>query len=236
LDGKPVALEAYEMLAERYAALIDTKPHNAYYERPATLSLLPDVRGKKVLDAGCGPGVYAEWLTAQGARVVALDVSPKMVQLARERLSDKVEVHLADFRQRLDFEDGLFDLVLSALAMDYVRDWHTVFREFHRLLRTNGHLVMSCGHPFADMLLHPESNYFQVELLHWVWRGFGIPVRMPSHRRPLSAILNPLLEAGFDVERVLEPLPTEEFRQADPEEYEKLTRQPGFLCLRAVRR
>jgi 2-polyprenyl-3-methyl-5-hydroxy-6-metoxy-1,4-benzoquinol methylase len=55
-DTRPIALEAYEELAESYAALVDTKPHNALYERPATLSLLPEVRGKRVLDAGCGPG------------------------------------------------------------------------------------------------------------------------------------------------------------------------------------
>ena len=42
-------------------------------------------------------------------------------------------------------------------------------------------------------------------------------------------------EAGFALERLVEPLPTEEFRQADPEDYEKLSRQPGFLCVRARR-
>jgi ubiquinone/menaquinone biosynthesis C-methylase UbiE len=65
---KPVALEAYRVLAESYATRVDTKPHNAYYERPATLSLLPDVQGRRVLDVGCGPGVYAEWLVEQIGR------------------------------------------------------------------------------------------------------------------------------------------------------------------------
>ncbi len=73
---KPVALAAYEKLAENYAALIDTKPHNAFYERPATLSLLPSVRGKRVLDAGCGPGAYTEILLKRGAKVVGVDVTP----------------------------------------------------------------------------------------------------------------------------------------------------------------
>jgi len=45
--------------------------------------------------------------------------------------------------------------------------------------------------------------------------------------------LNPLLEAGFVLERILEPIPTEQFKQADPKGYEKLSRQPGFLCIRA---
>ena len=55
MDEKPIALEAYEILAEAYASVVDTKPHNAYYERPATLSLLPEVRRKRVLDASA-PG------------------------------------------------------------------------------------------------------------------------------------------------------------------------------------
>lgn len=70
-EEEPIALEAYEKLAERYAALIDTKAENAYYERPATLSLLPDVKGKRVLDAGCGSGLYSEWLLDHGAEVEA---------------------------------------------------------------------------------------------------------------------------------------------------------------------
>ena len=52
----PLAFDAYERLAEAYSERVETKPHNAYYERPATLGLLPDVEGLRVLDAGCGPG------------------------------------------------------------------------------------------------------------------------------------------------------------------------------------
>ncbi|HXG68164.1 MAG TPA: class I SAM-dependent methyltransferase, partial [Blastocatellia bacterium] len=58
-------------------------------------------------------------------------------------------------------------------------------------------------------------------------------VHMPSFRRSLGATLNPLLEAGFRLERILEPKPTEEFKEADPEDYEELSRQPCFLCIRA---
>lgn len=71
MPDPPIALEAYETLADAYAEAIDTKPHNAYYERPATLSLLPEVAGKRVLDAGCGPGAYAEWLLDRGERTRA---------------------------------------------------------------------------------------------------------------------------------------------------------------------
>ena len=237
MSAIPIALNAYETLAERYAALVDVKPHNAFYERPATLSLLPEVKGKRVLDAGCGPGVYSEWLIGRGADVVALDVSPKMVRLAQERLNNKVYVLQADLNQPLDFlQDTSFDIVLSALALDYVKDWGKIFQEFYRVLRLPGHLIFSVGHPFADFTLPGAENYFDTELLEYEWKGFGIPVVMPFYRRPLNALINPLLEAGFALERVLEPTPTEELRYKDPEDYEKLSRQPGFLCLRAVKR
>ncbi len=234
MGKKPIALEAYEALAEAYAALIDTKPHNAYYERPATLSLLPDVHGKQVLDAGCGPGAYAEWLIRHGADVVAFDVSPTMVQLAKERLGTSAQVLEWNLEEPLRFVgDESFDIVLSALALDYVEDWAAVFQEFYRVLRRPGHLVFSIGHPFAEFLLHKSENYFETECVELVWKGFGKEVVVPSYRRPLQAVLNPLIEAGFTLEKILEPTPTEEFKQHEPEEYEELVRNPGFLCIRA---
>lgn len=236
-ESTPVALHAYEELAEAYAARIDTKPHNAYYDRPATLSLLPDVRGKKVLDAGCGPGAYAQWLVDHGAEVVALDVSPKMVGLARQRLGDRATVLQADFGRPLDFLAGAsFDGVLSPLALDYVLDWHAVFREFHRLLRRPGWFVCSVGHPFADFKRHNEGNYFDIELVEEEWHGFGRPWQVRFYRRSLQDLLNPLLDAGFALDRILEPRPTAEFRLADPEGYAELYREPGFLCIRAIKR
>ena len=117
----PTALEAYETLAESYAAGIDSKPENAYYEMPATLSLLPDVKGKRVLDAGCGPGQYAEWLVDRGAIVTAVDASPKMVKLARDRLRGRAVVQQADLSEPLTLPDNSFDIVLCPLVLDHIK-------------------------------------------------------------------------------------------------------------------
>ncbi|MCI0713613.1 MAG: hypothetical protein L0154_25880 [Chloroflexi bacterium] len=58
---------------------------------------------------------------------------------------------------------------------------------------------------------------------------------MKWYRRPLSEVLNPLTDTGFRLDYVLEPLPTEDFKKADPEDYEELMHMPGFLCIRAVK-
>jgi ubiquinone/menaquinone biosynthesis C-methylase UbiE len=235
---QPIAQEAYDELAEAYAAMVDTKPHNAYYERPATLSLLPEVTGKRVLDAGCGPGVYTEWLVAHGAEVLALDANEKMVALAKQRLVGKAQVRQANLEAPLDFlQDGSYDIVLSPLVMDYVKDWEPVLREFYRVLKAAGCLVFSIEHPYMKYATHHlMSNYYKVERVEYIWRGFGKPVTVPSYRRPMSAVVNPLLKVGFSLDLILEPIPTEEFLEKDPEDYEELMRSPGFMCLRALKR
>lgn len=230
-----LARRTYEELAESYAALAPTKPHNAYYERPATLSLLGEVRGKRVLDAGCGPGIYAEALVDRGAEVVGFDASEKMVALAREKLRGRAEVFRANLENPLDrLEDASFDLAVSALAMDYVRDWRPPLSEFRRVLKPGGRLVFSVEHPASTFVRHVyrgEGNYFETEPVGMEWTGFPGRVWMPSYRRPLGVMIGAILEGGFDLVGLVEPRPDERFRQADPENYEKLSRMPGFLCL-----
>ncbi len=234
---QPVAQQAYNQLAEAYAERVDTKAHNAYYERPAMHSLLPDVRGKRILDAGCGPGAYAEWLVAHGALVTSVDANRKMVRLARQRLGDKVKVVQANLESPLDFvEDDTFDLIVAPLVMDYIKDWLSTFQEFHRVLRAGGYLIFSMEHPFGKFYDHRQaSNYFDTELVHFTWRGFGKPVNVPSYRRPLNAVINPLIKAGFTLDVILEPQPTPEFQATEPVEYELLMRNPGFFCIRAIK-
>jgi ubiquinone/menaquinone biosynthesis C-methylase UbiE len=236
-ERKPVAREAYETLADSYSARAPTKPHNAYYERPATLSLLGDIGGKRVLDAGCGPGIYAEELVAMGAdEVVGFDASGRMVELAKERLrGSRAEFRRANLEDPLAWlQDGSFDLVVSALAMDYVEDWGGPLSEFHRVLKPGGKLVFSVEHPtakFVDQVYEGEgSSYFETVLSGMEWRGFETRVWMPSYRRPLGAMVGAILGSGFVFAGMLEPRPDERFRAADPEEYERLCRMPGFLC------
>src|SRR5947208_3677609 len=151
MTDKPIAFDAYEQLADAYAARVDTKDYNAHYEMPAMLSLMPEVAGKQALDAACGPGRYAEWLVQHGAAAVtAFDVSPRMLANARRRLGTSVRIERADLNQTLGFlPDETIDLVVCALALDYVRDWRLPLREFHRALRASGVFIFSMEHPMS---------------------------------------------------------------------------------------
>ncbi len=232
----PIALNAYEQLADAYAERVDTKDYNAYYEMPAMLSLLPRLDGLRALDAACGPGRYAEWMVNHRAEVTAFDLSPRMLAHARRRLGTKAQIERADMTESLTFlADQSFDLVVCALALDYVRDWRQPLREFHRVLTPGGYIVFSMEHPLSDFSLREAGDYFSIERVEYTWRHFGPPVVVPSFRRPLMIVFNELTDAGFSVDRVAEPLPTQEFKAQNPDDYERLMRRPSFLCIRAQR-
>lgn len=222
---------SYDAIADTYAAKVTDAPYNAHYERPAMLDLLPPVDGLHVLDAGCGSGIYAELLADRGARVTGIDGSAAMLEHARRRLAAReVDLRVADLRAPLPFADGGFDGIVSALVLHYLRDWAPALAEFRRVLRPGGWLAFSTHHPAAEALLFKPARYLDVELLEDEWDGVGT-VRF--YRRPVHRIVNDLAEAGFAIERMVEPLPTETFRQRKPEAYEAMLRQPQFLLIRA---
>ena len=232
-DERPLAFDAYEALADGYAERAPTKPFNADLERPATLGLLPEIDGEDVLDAGCGPGITTEELLDRGARVVGVDASPAMLRNARKRVGNRANLLQANLADPLPFADERLDLVYSSLVFDYVRDWESLFAKIARVLRDNGTLVFSAGHPMADVRHFDPDDYFETERVSETWTSFGDPVDVPTYRRPLEAVLNPLVDAGFRLKRFVDAKPTERFREKDPETYERVSRRPTFLCLRA---
>ncbi|HNT19773.1 MAG TPA: class I SAM-dependent methyltransferase [Saprospiraceae bacterium] len=235
--SKEKILAAYEQMAEAYNALVMHKPHNAYYDRPNTLRLLPNVKGKTILDAACGPGVYAEILMDLGALVTGFDLSPKMVDLAIQRNPGRGTFFVHDLSKPLErIGDHSCDIVLCALALHYIEDWSMTIKEFHRVLKSGGVLVISIQHPFYEFNFFKSKKYFEIEPVKCTWRGFGSPVEVHSYRRPLSACLSPLTGNGFYIDELVEPKPSKEFEPLDPKHFRELNEFPAFMCIRAVKR
>ncbi len=230
-------LSAYEEIAEKYNELIDHKPHNAYYDRPNTLELIQEVSGKFILDAACGPGKYAEILISEGARVKGFDISEKMVMLARERNKNQKDFFVHDLSSPFEmFDNETFDAVICALALHYIEDWNFTIKEFCRVLKPNGSLVISIEHPFFEYNYFHSEKYFEIEHVKCTWSGFGKPVEVNSFRRPLSECITPLTENGFYIDKLVEPKPTEEFEKLDPKHYKELNEFPAFMCIRAIKK
>lgn len=221
----------YDVFADEFLDHARDNLYNAHYDRPACLDLLGDVAGRTVLDAACGPGLYAEELAARDADVIGFDQSLRMAELSRERVpSGRFRVH--DLADPLDWlHDESVDLVLFALALEYLDDRTRALREFRRVLRPGGALVLSRQHPTGDWLRH-GGDYFHARVIDEVWsRGW----RVRYWLAPLEQTCEELHEAGFLIERLLEPRPTTAAAEIDREKYERLMREPtGFLAIRAA--
>jgi SAM-dependent methyltransferase len=230
-----IAYDAYEKLAEKYAKIIDVKPHNAEYERPGLLKLIPPVKGRRVLDAGCGTGSLTEWLVNNGAEVIGVDASPHMLEYAKKRIQNRAILKLHDLRESLSFiEDDSLDLVASSLVMHYIDNLGSVFEEFYRILKPGGSMVFSIQHPVTDFVYRPSENYYKVELISYDWTGFiEEPVNVPCYRRPLEGYTEALFNAGFCIDRMTEPKPTERFKDQLPESYYRAMIKPLFMVIKA---
>ncbi len=153
-----------------------------------------DLRGRRVLEIGCGQGAGTESLLhASGAeRVFAFDYDPDQVRRARKRLrrrhSNEFTLFLAD-GERLPFPDNQFDAVVEFAILHHMHDWRQTLREVARVLKPGGLFAYEeflrdfVGHPLTRIfLIHPESGIFTAESFYEGMDDAGL-VRRPKQRR-----------------------------------------------------
>jgi len=181
------------------------------------LQLIGDVKGKRVLEIGCGGGQNSIVLAKKGAIVSGIDFSKNQIAYAK-RLAKKDEVkvhfHVGDMQDLSRFADRTFDLVMTAFSLLYVKNLDKTFAEVHRILKNGGVFVFSEGHPCAEgkLIQHEGQNvyairdYFKRRKVYWDDKlPDGTSVKMFSYHRPLQDYFDALLENGFTIVQYLEP-------------------------------
>lgn len=218
---------------------------NAVEEKPALFSLAPDLSGKAVLDLGCGYGENcAEFKTRGAATVLGVDISEKMLAVAREEHPD-IEFVRADMSD-LSFLKGSYDVVFSSLALHYIEDFAALAKDVYEHLNLGGYFIFSQEHPLTtapiagaswsrdeagNMLHYNLTDYARLGKRSTRWIVDGVE----KYHRTFSEIVNSLVDAGFAIEKMLEPIPTEETIERDPS-WEKHLHKPNFLLIRAAKR
>jgi len=128
-------------------------------EKPVFQKMTGDVRGLRVLDAGCGTGRHALALAAAGAEVTAMDFSEGMLARARaKRGAADVRWIEHDLATSFPFANAGFDLAISCLVLDHIRDLEGVFRELKRVVKNGGFIVTTVMHP-AMMLRGVQARF-----------------------------------------------------------------------------
>ena len=207
-EENKVGADDYDGFAAAYDAENSASLLNAYYERPAMLSLAGDVRGRRILDAGCGSGPLTAALLAQGAQVTGFDGSPAMIELAHRRLGDRVGLLVHDLAQPLPYEDQAFDDVIASLVLHYLEDWSAPLAEIRRVLRPGGRIIASINHPFVRQHFDPDQDYFAIQQYREDYTFAGRPAVLTMWHRPLHQVVKAFVDAGFDLRVVDEPGPS----------------------------
>ena len=183
------------------------------------LKLLGDVKGKDVLEIGCGGGQNAIVLSKWSAKSTGLDISEEQIKYARKlakRERVKVPFYVGNMEDLSMFHNERFDIVLSSCAIGYVENLRKTFQEVFRILRKNGLFVFCVVHPIANrgrVIRYGKrrywgiGNYFDRRRRIWTWKIHGKVAKFYGYHRTIQDYFNLVVTTGFVVEKLLEPEP-----------------------------
>ena len=179
-----------------------------------TLHLLDEVRGKRVLVLGCGGGQDCVALDKMGAIAVGIDQSAQQIDYARKYAARHDAMNASFVEGTVEdlsrFDDESFDMAVSAHMLNYVEHIEDTVRETARVLKPGGLFAISVRHPF-DAALGERPPYsvqraYWSEQSDWTWSlEGGVSARFRQWFWPVSRWFEMLTDAGFTVERMLEP-------------------------------
>lgn len=182
--------------------------------------MLPDFRGKRVLDLGCGFGWHCRYAAENGAQsVLGIDISENMLGEARRRTEDPRVEYRKISLEEYEYPENSFDAVISSLALHYVESFEDICRKVYRCLKPGGEFVFSAEHPIFTA--YGSQDWYRDEkgnIVHWpVDRYFEEGKReavflgetMVKYHRTLTTYLGSLLKNGFQITGVVEPMPPE---------------------------
>ena len=226
-------MAGYDDIAEWYDEAVREGPLAPFHDWmvPIVAGLVGEVGGHRVCDLACGQGVLARRLAGRGARVLGVDVSEKLLEIARRYEREEargVEYARGDAQTLHGLADGAFDGVVCNMALVDIPDLDATLAAVSRVLRPGGWFVFSVVHPICQT---PGSPWWAregeaivgVEVRDYFGEGYwlrgnpdGIRGRLGAHHRTLGTYINGLTRVGLAVERLLEPRATGRYAEAAP--------------------
>jgi SAM-dependent methyltransferase len=198
---------------------------------------LDDLKGKNVIDLGCGEGRNTRLLAGRGARMTGIDIASKMIEAARRSEREEpmgIEYRICSFTSLTGFADLSFDAAISTMAFMDSPDFDRAAQEAFRVLRPRGTLYFSVAHPCfwtrgSRWIIDDDAQSEGILTTdYWVDDSYtgvirfacapgnvtDMPVSIPHFPYRLETYINGLAQAGFRINRILEPRPS----AADAEE------------------
>jgi ubiquinone/menaquinone biosynthesis C-methylase UbiE len=169
-----------------------------------------NLKGKHILEIGCGGAQCGIAMAKQGAKVIGIDISEQQLEFAKklaEKNKVKINFYQGDIRDLRQIKSNSQDIVFSAFALHYVDDLLKCFKEVNRVLKKNGLFVFSLDHPFSRTVdsktLKLKQSYFKMGK---IIETFSDPTKkFVMYNHTISELYNLLINAAFFVEEIIEP-------------------------------
>ena len=229
----------WEPEAENWLRWARTPGHDPYwYYRDSFFDLIVPAAGRRTLEIGCGEGRVARDLAARGHRVAAVDTALSVLRYAQQE--DLTGAYIGAESRALPFPDRCFDLVVTYNSLQVVDDMAATVCEAGRVLDRGGALCACVAHPVTD-LGHFSGNdanrrfvmrrhYFDTRRVEDTVLLDGLTMTFRGWTHSLGHYALALQQAGFHIEAMREPLPTNA-----AERYERWRGVPLFLHFRAIK-
>lgn len=235
------------------AASIYKTPHirKEHIRRPAIMHELGDIRGKRILDLGCGDGYYSRLMAEAGADVVGVDFSQEFIDLAKKQEQKQpLGIHYfngdianMDFLPSAEIDGAVADFVFVTIPTQ--EKYIQAIKEVHRALKKNGTVLISRGHPANfnrpeqrrskdySLSYDKEPSYFDsLTPQHVKMNIEGKPVEWTNYHRSLEDFLNPWLENRFVITKVIEPKPAQDAIERFPEQLGGTDKLPYYIVFK----
>lgn len=228
-------MAAYDPIADWYATQARAGSLQRFLDNLAhrLLEMAGDVAGKKVLDAGCGEGHVARLFARHGAEVVAVDISPRLLHLARTfrgRRANDIEFIQADLAHGLPSHRAAFDLAISNMVLDDCRDHTAVLAAIADALKPAGRLLASLNNPYALVTRGKVHDYFASGPLTQTFGTERAEYEVPFYYRTFEDWVSAFNQSGLLLRRLIDipPNPSDPHLPDDP--------VPKIMLIELVRR
>lgn len=243
-DSMAIAYEMFNNAPDSYSYTI---------EWPCIQQLLPSLRGKSILDFGCGTGIFTYLLEQYYPdEIFGVDSSEGMLKIAEEKGQERhsrAKFIKGDEDSLLCFGESSIDFVFSSTTTHYLPDLKKLFTNIYRILKPEGICILSVIHPVYSAQypvehgdLFPEENDWVVRYLDksrrayiqpWIEYSDDFENRLSrSFHHTFGDYMNAILSSGFRIQQIREPLPPEQWKVDSFGRYDAFIETPVFMILK----
>jgi len=220
VDQKDSVRKYFSDTSEDYNAACDNNGQTlrsyVFSSRKQHVLKMLDLKGGRVLDVGCGPGVFTEELLKKGCEVWGIDVSDAMVKLAERKMQERGIKENFHFNtgdvENLGFPDKYFDFVLCVGVLEYLKDDSRALSEVRRVLKDSGKAIFTVPNIASPFSLFERLSVIILKFIFRILKACGINIRKSQESLLFRSDLHDryylpwsfnrkLLKSGFKAEK-----------------------------------